>query len=197
MQKRCFASAARIRWRAGMCVKPRDLFFIGVLCLQFFVPLPAAAFPWNIDILRQPSYKSNELARPPALGSVPVGRPPFAMTTEEAARQVQNPELPGGPPLRAESLSRGERLWLANCAVCHGKLGDSETFVGKQIATPTLLDQLYRESTAGRVYGVLHNGGANMPRFGYRLSAEQIWELVQYVRKLQIEAAHRVAGEGR
>jgi S-disulfanyl-L-cysteine oxidoreductase SoxD len=149
---------------------------------------PAKALPWDIDMYRQPSLKPNEAARSPVKGTVPVGRIPFTMTTDEAEKKLQNPV-----PADADSLWMGERTWASNCAICHGLRADGQSRVGKLMAAPSLLDDLYKARTDGRIFGVIQNGGVNMPRYGYKFSTKQSWDAVNYLRYLQ--GRHPEAGK--
>lgn len=168
-----------------MCDKLRMNFIISA-CLLCFAGLivmfaqPVYALPWDIDMFRQQSYKAGEMSRAPVKGTVPVGRKPFTMTTEEAEKNLKNPVA-----FNQNSVWRGQRLWNANCYSCHGKTGKGEGPVGPQLAVPNLLDEFYAKSSDGKVFGVINNGGANMPRYGYKFSREESWHLVNYLRFLQ------------
>lgn len=140
----------------------------------------AAAMPWDNDMARQPSYYYDEIARPPVKGAVPVGRKPFTLTIEEAAVQLKNPA-----PATADSLWRGERIWNTQCRVCHGERAAGQTPVGKQMGAPSLLEQVYRERTDGRIFAVINYGGANMPRYGYKIPSDERWHVINYLRFLQ------------
>lgn len=140
----------------------------------------AYAAPWDVDMYTQPSYKSNEIARAPVEGTVPVGRMPFTLSTEEAGAKLRNPI-----PISTESIWRGRRLWSVQCGICHGVKGDGMGPVGPSMAVPNLLTDFYGGRPDGRIYGVIHNGQGNMPRYGYKLSADEHWDLVNYIRFLQ------------
>ena len=51
----------------------------------------AFALPWDFDMYRQESLQSNEVARAPVKGTVPLGRRPFTLTLEEAEKGLSNP----------------------------------------------------------------------------------------------------------
>ena len=84
-----------------------------------------------------------------------------------------------------------QRLYLANCAACHGADGH-----GSWRATIVLIrpgDLSDPRTLAGRsdgyVFELIKSGGAvigkpGMPAFGFHLSDEQIADLVRYVRAL-------------
>lgn len=158
----------------------RSLFAFGMLAAV--LPGTAHALPWDMDMYRQQSFQANEMARAPATGSVPVGHIPWSMTTEEAATNLKNPT-----PLSKVSIIRGKRIFETNCRTCHGSSGVGDGPVGKLgvLAVPNILDQTYHAKPDGQVYGVLMNGGANMPRYGYKFSDAERWDVINYVRFLQ------------
>ena len=156
-----------------------------VQCFLFSMavaPVICYALPWDIDISRQPSYQTKEIARSPVKGSVPVGRMPFTLSVDEAEKQLHN-------PISRDLYStwRGERLWRASCAVCHGDRADSQTYNGQLLAAPSLLQDIYRNRADGRYFAIITKGGVNMPRYGYKFNAEEKWDLINYLRYLQDE----------
>lgn len=157
------------------------LLFVLLFVLALIVSASlAAALPWDTDMAKQQSYKSNEMVRSPVKGTVAVGAKPFSLTLDEAEKTLKNPM-----PFSLDSVWRGRRIWGAQCAPCHGKSGDGEGPVGPKILAPSLLTDYYRGRGDGRVYAIIHNGGTNMPRYGYKLSPDEHWDVVNYLRFLQ------------
>ena len=85
----------------------------------------------------------------------------------------------------------GQRLYLANCASCHGANGHGSwrawLFLLRpgDLADPALLGSRSDEY----LFLLIKNGGATlgkpgMPAFGYHLKDEQVGELVRYLRTL-------------
>jgi mono/diheme cytochrome c family protein len=144
------------------------------------VASPALALPGDYDMYRQQSLKSNEVARSPVAGTVPRGRMPFTYTLEEGEKNLKNPVAKD-----MHSVWRGQRLWNANCWTCHGKVGDGKGPVGPQIGVPSLLTDYYSGTSDGRVFSVIQLGLRNMPRYGFRFSDKEQWDLVNYLRFLQ------------
>ncbi len=150
------------------------------LTLSILIPSLAGALPWDRDLARQQSFQANELTRAPAEGTVPIGYKPWRLTTDEAEKTLQNPI-----EFSKDSVWRGQRLWSANCLTCHGKLGAGDGPVGAQMAAPDLITDLYRGKSDGRNYGVLMNGGSNMPRYGFKFTENERWDVINYLRFLQ------------
>ena len=144
------------------------------------VPSIAQALPWDTDMLRQQSFQAGEMPRAPAQGSVPVGFQPYTLDPQQAATTLKNPT-----PVSLDSVWRGRRLFSANCQVCHGKLGDGESFVGPLVKAPSLIDETRKGKTDGHFFHVIRNGQGGMPRYGFKFSAAEQWDIVNYVRFLQ------------
>ena len=84
-----------------------------------------------------------------------------------------------------------QRLYLGQCAGCHGANGHGSWHATILLIRPgNLGDALtLRERTDDYVFDLIKNGGApigkpGMPAFGFHLSDAQIRELVRYVRTL-------------
>ena len=75
-------------------------------------------------------------------------------------------------------LALGQQIYKANCASCHGQRGGGG--IGPKLAGlvaeryPNIADQ----------EAVIANGRGSMPKFGSRLSAEEINAVVRYTREL-------------
>ena len=157
------------RWRAFV-----------VCALVFGGSSQALAMPWDVDLFRQPSLRSKGVARAAVKGTVPVGHPPFTLSTEDAEKVLRNPV-----PLSDESIVRGHRLFAVNCIPCHGATADGKGPVGPAMGAPDIRTDFYKARGDGRLYGIFMNGGTNMPRYGYKFSEAERWDLVNYVRYLQ------------
>ena len=159
--------------------RPAACMLAVVVCL--FPGLESAqALPWDTDMYRQPSLKANEVSRSPAEGTVPIGYEPFTLTLEEAEQQLKNPVA-----LDKNSAWRGQRLFNANCSACHNLNADGQGTVGKLMGVPDLRGDFYKTKTDGRIFGVIHYGLRQMPRYGYKFSAHEQWDIINYLRVLQ------------
>lgn len=93
---------------------------------------------------------------------------------------VRNP-FDGDP----NAIAVGERLYSGyNCVVCHGGKGE-----GGGMA-PSLDDGRWRYGgSAAEIYQSIYEGRPlGMPRWGGRITDEQIWMLVAYLQSLRAEA---------
>ena len=88
-----------------------------------------------------------------------------------------------------KTASGGQRLYLSQCATCHGADGRgswrARIFLMRpgDLSDPRLMDRLPDDY----LFTLIKNGGATlgkpgMPSFGYHMTDEQIRELVRYLR---------------
>ncbi len=86
-------------------------------------------------------------------------------------------------PLLAQDS--GGDLFRANCALCHGADGKSNTPTGRAFKAPDLTSAAVAKMTDAELTRVIHDGKGNMPAFGTRLTDAQIRSLVAHIRSLQ------------
>ncbi len=88
------------------------------------------------------------------------------------------------PEAEAGAIQRGERLYLANCASCHGRRGDGDGPVRTLPAAGPLADAVGRMSPAEVEYRIANGmAGTSMPAFVDVLSESERWDLVAYLRQ--------------
>jgi len=125
---------------------------------------------------KQPSYKPYQtpLLSPPA-GSVPV-------TGREIVSQDSEPKNPITP--NPASLAQGKALFTINCAMCHGQTSAERGPVGKKLNPPPPgLDQdLVRERSDAHIFKAITLGFGRMPPFKDKLTQQERWELVNFLR---------------
>ena len=101
----------------------------------------------------------------------------------EAFPQLTNP-MSGD----AESAARGQKLFLKNCANCHGESGNGYGPVSHGFTTwPRQLWawNISGPETDGYLFWFITNGRSDMPPWGIILSENERWDLVSYIKKLK------------
>ncbi len=90
------------------------------------------------------------------------------------------------------SISKGQKLYMDICAVCHGKKGDgngpsAESF---EVLPWSFIDGTPDDFSDGYLFQKIRNGGNwyEMPPFGFILKDREIWDLVNYLRSLKIKS---------
>jgi mono/diheme cytochrome c family protein len=85
----------------------------------------------------------------------------------------------GGDPSSAAAGT-----FAAKCASCHGKDGSGNTTIGKKMAVRDLRSADVQKQTDQQLYDATAKGRKKMPAYEKKLSAEQIKDLVTYIRSL-------------
>lgn len=143
----------------------------------------AFALPFNSDMV-DAQLRTGSVMRPSVPGTVPMGSLASRVENKAEAEKLTNP-IKGD----AESVARGKRLFAVNCAVCHSDITKTPwvpSVVGSKVGAPDLRADMYVQRTDGNIYGTIHFGGmAIMPAYGWKLSPNEHWDLINYVRSAQ------------
>ena len=97
----------------------------------------------------------------------------------------------------AESLAAGDNLFQSNCASCHGKdaTGNGLAAAG-MIPKPSDLVAMAGTHSDGALAWKISNGKGPMPGWSSMLTAEEIWELTNYIQSLKkTDTDHNEAAE--
>jgi mono/diheme cytochrome c family protein len=100
----------------------------------------------------------------------------------EEAKLRTNPIQPS-----ASALATGRSIYMNKCTQCHGQTGKGDgPDAASYYPSPTsLVDSKHMSSvTDGEIFYQISEGRKPMPAFRRKLSEEQRWELVLYVRSL-------------
>lgn len=107
---------------------------------------------------------------------------------------VPNP-LPATPAV----IGRGREVYMEHCAACHGPAGrgDGPASAGLLPPPADLTGVHARQHTDGDLYWWITNGieGTAMPAFRERLSEEERWAVVHFIRRLGKESGYESGKE--
>src|SRR5262245_32673901 len=111
-----------------------------------------------------------------ARGQQPGGSP--------EARKLKNPV-----PATAESIAAGQKLYQKYCRFCHGADAKGNGPMAPEGTHPSdLTDEKWdRGSTDGEIFEVIRDGAGpkfDMKGFKSKLTEEEMWSIVNYVRSL-------------
>lgn len=98
------------------------------------------------------------------------------------AQKLKNPV-----PSNAESIEEGRKLYLRNCASCHGPSGKGDGSMALAGGTPAnLTDETWDHgSSDGEIFVVIRDGtSSDMEPYKDRLTEKQIWQIVNFIRSL-------------
>lgn len=174
-------------------------------CNWYYQTLPSpddlmAAVPWFDHMIKSRAvhpYQRADIPRTTVPGTVPVSggeadwRAEFAAANTASADRLVNPTVP------AETLARGDTLFLTYCAVCHGSGGAGNGTVGPRVGAPSLLTDRARGFSDGYLYSIIRYGRGVMPRYGDKVyHPADRWAIVNYVRRLQQGGAPSAVAPG-
>ena len=127
--------------------------------------------------------------------SIPLnGSVPYYYGDTEEERLRASAEIIENPfPITEKGLAKGKELYEIFCAICHGEKGDGLGYLVSESnpnavypAAPAVLisDDLINSSN-GRYYHALMYGKNVMGAHADKLSFEERWQVIHYVRSLQ------------
>ena len=143
----------------------------------------ALVYRWNhnMDDTQRVMPGEMNFAMPP--GSLPrTGSQLYYPKEQRDAASLRKNPVPATP----ESVRRGGDLYVVYCTPCHGPSGKGDGLVAAKFVTPADLSNpdLQKARTDGYWQSYLSVGGAVMPSYGESLSAEERWDVVNYIRTL-------------
>ncbi len=142
--------------------------------------LGACSNDWRTDMWYQPSLRPEDAPRPQPEHSVPLGAAPRYESRDDTE------DLPNPVPPTEGSLARGEALFQARCAPCHGPDGHGHGPVSRFFPeAPDLAYVTVQRRSDGFLWGTISYGGKAMPPQREGLSAADRWNLVNWVRAIQ------------
>ena len=103
-----------------------------------------------------------------------------AATTREQARQIDNPIA-----YTKGSIVAGRRHYLRLCQTCHGADGRALENIDFEATDLTSPDYWASGDTDGDLfYSTKEGAGTEMPAFRGKLNDEQIWQIVNFIRRI-------------
>jgi len=137
-----------------------------------------------------------------AVNAVPIsmnGHVPYYYQDTEEERTRAIAEIINNPyPISAVGLEKGKELYNVFCGICHGEKGDGLGYLVREAdpsngdaggvypAAPAnfLLDDLINSSN-GRYYHSIMYGKNVMGGYADKMSYEERWQVIHYIRSLQ------------
>jgi mono/diheme cytochrome c family protein len=134
--------------------------------------------------------------------SIPVnGHVPFYYDNNEEERIRATNEILVNPlPITEKGLKRGKLLYDINCGICHGEKVDGNGYLARDgspyPAQPAnfLLDEFINTSE-GRYYYAIMYGKNVMGAYADKLSYEERWDVIHYIRSVQAKENGKLYNE--
>ena len=79
----------------------------------------------------------------------------------------------------------GADTFKGKCAMCHGADGKGDTSMGKTLKLRDLGSADVQRQSDADLTGIITNGKGKMPKYDGKLTADQIKEVVKYIRTLK------------
>lgn len=127
-------------------------------------------------------------------GSTPNGSVPYYYADNEDERARAAKEILQNPfPITEKGLAAGKALYTINCAICHGEKADGGGYLARDggkypVAPANFLQDTFYNSSNGRYYHAIMYGKNMMGSYADKLSYEERWEVIHYIRSLQAKA---------
>lgn len=144
--------------------------------------------PKQNPLSRSDFYSDQRSARPLVEGTVARGEL-HADTYFYTGKIGNNPGDVMPFPVTKEVLERGRERYNIYCAPCHSRVGDGEGFVpsrGFARKPPSYHIPRLQKAPLGYFFDVMTNGFGIMPDYASQVSPEDRWEIVAYIRALQL-----------
>jgi mono/diheme cytochrome c family protein len=154
------------------------------------------------DMYRQPRYDRNAASplfpdgragRPPPPGSVPMAMGDLAATSSSrrGQQELQAREAAAAataPRITPALLQRGRERFDIDCLPCHSPVGDGDGPVVRRgfPHPPSFHEQRLRDAPDRHFYDVITNGHGIMYSYADRVTPQDRWAIVAYIRALQL-----------
>lgn len=111
---------------------------------------------------------------------------PATNTPPPVTNTVTNTTPAPQPPVTTGDAAAGKTIYEMECAKCHDVDGTGKARMGRAVNTPDLHDLMGRR-TDEQLIANITNGVGKMDAYGSKLSADDIENVVAYLRKLIIK----------
>ena len=156
--------------------------------------LPAGPAAWLLPalalvLLVLTGRRQEAWSRPARAGLVVVllvtGAGVATRSLVDAANRPTSEAALESPPATAtaDDVARGEAIYLANCASCHGRDGGGDGPIVTSPPAGGIVDAVRRTGAADLSYRIAYGvAGTQMPAFAGTLTQDERWALVAYLR---------------
>jgi Cytochrome C oxidase, cbb3-type, subunit III len=194
-----------IKPNSGRCILARSLRKGGSRCIRHSRTMPTVTLfvmvllssacrldmqvqPRQNPLSRSDFFSDQRSARPPVEGTVARGQ-----LYEDAyfytGKVGSNPGDSMPFPVTRDVLTRGQERFNIYCAPCHSRLGDGNGFVpsrGFSKMPPSFHIARLQKAPLGYFYDVITEGFGIMPDYASQIPPRDRWDIVAYVRALQL-----------
>ena len=171
----------------------------GTALAALLVLLPACRLDMHVQPKYLPLAKTDffgdgRSARPEVAGTVARGH--LRLDEHLYTGKVNGQLVTTFPfPITRQDLERGKERFNIYCAPCHDLAGTGRGMIVLRgfPPPPSYHIQRLREAPVGHFFDVITNGLGNMYSYGARVTPEDRWRIIAYIRALQLSQAATVA----
>ena len=154
------------------------------------------------DMHNQPRYKplaasvffaDGRSARPEVEGTIARGQ----LRIDEAryTGKIAGEDIDQFPiPIAKADIERGQARFNIYCTPCHGRLGDGNGLVVMRgfRQPPSYYSQRLINAPVGHYYDVISNGFGSMASYASRVTSDDRWRIIAYIRALQLSESAKL-----
>lgn len=131
-------------------------------------------------------WPDGDSSRPLPVDTVALSAGPLAESSSGRLGVIPPPG--NGPVYTAAALGRGRQEFNIYCAPCHGPAGDGDGYITQRgfPHPPSYHSKQLRDAPDSFFYTVITNGYGIMYPYGDRLAPADRWDVVAYIRALQL-----------
>jgi len=155
------------------------------------------------DMHNQPRYKplaaseffgDRRSARPEVEGTIARGQ----LRIDEAryTGKIAGEDITEFPiPITKADIERGQARFNVYCTPCHGRLGDGNGMVVMRgfRQPPSYYSQRLMDAPLGHFYDVISNGFGAMASYASRVTSDDRWRVIAYIRALQLSESAKLS----
>lgn len=127
------------------------------------------------------------------------GSAPYYYGDSDPERQRAIDEILDNPfPITSRGLEKGEELYVIYCGICHGPKADGNGYIVREpnpatgdqggvypAAPANMIQPQFIDTTNGLYYHAIMHGKNVMGAYADKLSYEERWQVIHYIRSLQ------------
>ena len=156
------------------------------------------------DMQDQPKYKplaesdffqDHRSARPQVEGTIARGH--LHLDQVRYTGKVNNNDVDYFPfPITKADILRGQQRFDIYCSPCHSRLGDGMGMIVRRgyRQPPSYYSPKLMTAPVGHFFDVMTNGFGGMPSYATRVSPDDRWRIIAYIKALQLSMSGK-AGE--
>lgn len=128
------------------------------------------------------------------------GHVPYHYSDTEEERTRASKDIVSNPfPISAGGLARGKQLYTSQCAICHGEKADGNGYLVSEenpnvkypAAPANFMQDTFYLASNGRFYHAIMYGKNVMGAYADKLSFEERWQVIHYIRSLQAKTTSK------